>query len=90
MSLEDDFSDILKKARTGQGLSVGDVARMTGLPGGDITALERGDHPRDRAEYRRMLFLCAAIHPFHHQAADTSAPFSSKDLVDPLPVGFRA
>ncbi len=54
MPLEDDFSDILKKTRTGQGLSVGDVARMTGLPGGDITALERGDQPRDRAEVRAL------------------------------------
>lgn len=54
MPLEDDLSDILKKARTGQGLSVGDVARMTGLPGGDITALERGDQPRDRAEMRAL------------------------------------
>jgi glyoxylase-like metal-dependent hydrolase (beta-lactamase superfamily II) len=54
MPLEDDFSDILKKARTGQGLSVGDVARTTGLPGGDITALERGDQPRDRAEVRAL------------------------------------
>lgn len=54
MPLEDDFSDILKKARIGQGLSVGDVARMTGLPGGDITALERGDQPRDRAEVRAL------------------------------------
>lgn len=54
MALEDDFCDIVKKARTGQGLSVGDVARMTGLPGGDITALERGDQPRDRAEVRAL------------------------------------
>lgn len=54
MPLEDDFSDILKKARTGQGLSVADVARMTGLPGGDVTALERGDRPRDRAEVRAL------------------------------------
>ena len=54
MPLEDDFCDILKKARTGQGLSVGDVARMTGLPGGDITALERGDQLRDRAEVRAL------------------------------------
>src|SRR5215217_4220822 len=52
--LEDDFSDILKKARIGHGLSIGDVARMTGLPGGDITALERGDPPRDRAEVRAL------------------------------------
>ncbi len=54
MPLEDDFSDILKKARTGQGLSVGDVARMTGLPGADITALERGDQPNDRMEVRAL------------------------------------
>lgn len=54
MPLEDDFCDILKKARTGRGLSVGDVARMTGLPGGDITALERGDQPRDRSEVRAL------------------------------------
>ncbi len=54
MPLEDDFCDILKKSRTGQGLSVGDVARMTGLPGGDITALERGDQPRDRTEVRAL------------------------------------
>lgn len=54
MPLEDDFSDILKKARMGQGLSVSDVARMTGLPGGDITALERGDQPRDRMEVRAL------------------------------------
>jgi glyoxylase-like metal-dependent hydrolase (beta-lactamase superfamily II) len=50
MPLEDDFSDILKKARAGRKLSVGDVARLTGLPGADITALERGDELRDRAE----------------------------------------
>jgi glyoxylase-like metal-dependent hydrolase (beta-lactamase superfamily II) len=54
MPLEDDFCDILKKARMGQGLSVGDVARMTGLPNRDITALERGDQPRDRAEVRAL------------------------------------
>lgn len=54
MPLEDEVSDILKKARTGQGLSIGDVARVTGLPGGDITAIERGDLPRDRAEVRSL------------------------------------
>lgn len=54
MPLEDDFSDILKKARTGQGLSVGEVSRMTGLPGGDIIALERGEPARDSAEVRAL------------------------------------
>ena len=39
MPLEDEFCDILKKARTGQGLSVGDVSRMVGLPSADISGL---------------------------------------------------
>jgi hydroxyacylglutathione hydrolase len=54
MPLEDDFCDIIKKARTGQGLSVGDVARMAGVPGGNITALERGACPPDRLEVRAL------------------------------------
>ena len=54
MPLEDEFSDIIKKARMGQGLSVAEISRTTGLPGGDITALERGDPPRDRAEVRAL------------------------------------
>ncbi|HET9942668.1 MAG TPA: MBL fold metallo-hydrolase [Terriglobia bacterium] len=44
----------MKKARTGLKLSVGDVARLTGLPGADITALERGDQLRDRTELRAI------------------------------------
>mgnify|MGYP001194369890 CR=1 FL=1 len=54
MPLEDDFCDIIKKARTGQGLSVGDVARMTGLPGDNVTTLERGVCPPDRTEVRAL------------------------------------
>lgn len=54
MALEDELCDILKKSRIGQGLSVVDLARMTGLPGGDITALERGDQPSDRMEVRAL------------------------------------
>src|ERR1044071_1554290 len=52
MPLEDDFSDILKKARTGRGLSVRDVARTTGLSDGDIATLERGGVPHDPADVR--------------------------------------
>jgi glyoxylase-like metal-dependent hydrolase (beta-lactamase superfamily II) len=52
MPLEDDFSDILKKARTGQGLSVSDIAHTTGLSEGDIATLERGSQPQGRAEVR--------------------------------------
>jgi len=54
MPLEDDLCDILKKARTGQKLSVGHVARLTGLSSAEISALERGDPLRDRAELRAI------------------------------------
>mgnify|MGYP001561059779 FL=1 len=54
MPLEDDFCDIIKKARTGQGLSVGDVAQMAGLPSVNITALERGACPPDRSEVQAL------------------------------------
>lgn len=54
MPLEDELCDILKKSRLGQGLSVGEVARRAGLPSGNLTALERGDRPRDRSEVRAL------------------------------------
>ncbi len=58
MPLEDDCCDILKKARTGQGFSTEDLSRRSGLSGGDIAALERGDQARDRAE---LLALARAL-----------------------------
>jgi hydroxyacylglutathione hydrolase len=54
MPLEDDFCDIIKKARTGLGLSVDDVARMAGVPAGNITELERGDCLPDRSEVQAL------------------------------------
>lgn len=79
MPLEDDFCDILKKSRTGQGLSVGDVARMTGLPGGDITALERGDQPRDRTEVRALAkTLGLRAEPLEQIAIDKWEPVAQR------------
>lgn len=79
MPLEDDFSDILKKSRTGQGLSVGDVSRMTGLPGGDISALERGDQPRDRAEVRALAkALGLRAEPLEQIAVDKWKPVARR------------
>src|SRR6185436_19684760 len=43
MPLEDDFTDIIKKARMGLGLSNEDVALGAGLGTRDQTALERGE-----------------------------------------------
>ena len=54
MPLEDDLCDIIKKARAGMKLSVGELARLTGLPGADISALERGGQVRDRSELRAI------------------------------------
>jgi hydroxyacylglutathione hydrolase len=54
MPLEDDFCDIIKKARIGRAWSVEDVTRITGLPGAVVTALEQGDHPRNRADVRAL------------------------------------
>ncbi len=48
MALEDELSDILKKSRTGQHLSVEDVARKSGLTPAAITELEHGAAPTDR------------------------------------------
>ncbi|MBY0247036.1 MAG: MBL fold metallo-hydrolase [Nitrospiraceae bacterium] len=58
MPLEDDCCDILKKARTGLGLSAGDASRRAGLSDGVIAALERGEQARDRAE---LLALANAL-----------------------------
>lgn len=50
MALEDELSDILKKARHGQGLSVEQVAQTSGLPAADVSALEQGERPRSREQ----------------------------------------
>lgn len=50
MPLEDEFSDIIKKARTGQGLTVGEVAASAGLSSAALSALERGEPPCRRED----------------------------------------
>lgn len=59
MPLEDDFCDIIKKARRGQGLSEGDLARASGLAAGDVTVLERGGRLPTKQEIEA---LAAALH----------------------------
>ncbi|MDH5668350.1 MAG: MBL fold metallo-hydrolase [Nitrospira sp.] len=54
MPLEDDFCDILKKSRVGQGLSVSDVSKMTGLSADEISSWERGEPVRSRAEVQAL------------------------------------
>lgn len=62
MPLEDDLCDIIKKARAGLELSVADLSRLSGLSIAEISALEQGDEPHDRAQLRvvaKALGLCA-------------------------------
>ena len=54
MPLEDELSDILKKARTGQQRSVADVARASSLPEAELTELERGQAPRGREQVQAV------------------------------------
>jgi hydroxyacylglutathione hydrolase len=75
MGLEDDFCDIVKKARMGQGLSVTDVATMTGLPVGDITVLERAGRQPTRAEVEALASaLKLRAEPLVHIALDGWGP----------------
>lgn len=50
MILEDDFTDIIKKARNGQRLSVADAAKKSGLEARVLTDLERGSRPPTEGE----------------------------------------
>lgn len=50
MALEDDFSDIIKKSRTGQQRSVTDLSQVSSLPESEIMSLERGHAPRHREQ----------------------------------------
>lgn len=54
MALEDELSDIIKKARTGQQRTVADVARASGLPEVELTELERGHVPRRREQVQAV------------------------------------
>lgn len=54
MPLEDELSDIIKKARTGQQRSVADVARAAGLPEADLAGLERGQPARNREQVQAV------------------------------------
>ncbi len=50
MPLEDDFTDIVKKARNGQGLSSTELSKRCGLDANRLTALERGAESPSREE----------------------------------------
>lgn len=54
MPLEDELSDIIKKARVGQQRSVADVAHAAGIPEADLAGLERGQASQSRAQVQAV------------------------------------
>src|SRR6476661_9502696 len=54
MKLEDDFSDIVRKARMGQGRSVEAIAQASGLRAEDLSTLERGSRIPSDSEARAI------------------------------------
>jgi hydroxyacylglutathione hydrolase len=81
MALEDDFCDIIKKARTGQGLSVGDVALAARLSSGNITELERGVCQPDRMEVQALAeALGLRSGPLEQIAIEKWEPVSQRPL----------
>ena len=69
MSLEDEFCDILKKARFGQEHSLKALAEMTHIETSDLESLEKGQRLPTKAEIQH---ICQALHlRFHSLAAVT-------------------
>ncbi|BCA55131.1 putative Hydrolase with N-terminal DNA-binding domain [Nitrospira sp. KM1] len=50
MPLEDELSDIIKKARAGLAMSVSDLSRRTGVSNADLQAIEKGGRPADHVQ----------------------------------------
>jgi glyoxylase-like metal-dependent hydrolase (beta-lactamase superfamily II) len=81
MALEDEFSDIIKKARTGQRRSVPDLARASGVPEAEIRELERGHELRHRDQVAALAnALGLRPEPLEHIAAGSWAPGAVTDL----------
>jgi len=79
MPLEDDLCDIVKKARTGLGLSIQEVAQTSGLAEAEIASLERGDASRDRAQVQSLArALGLRPEPLERIAIDKWEPASQR------------
>lgn len=88
MPLEDDFCDIIKKARMGRGLSVEQVAGASGLSTDALARLERGARPPTREE---ALAVGAALGLRAAPLAEIAAGAWTPPPVPPsLPVGSGA
>jgi hydroxyacylglutathione hydrolase len=82
MPLEDDFTDIVKKARMGRGMSAEDVARGARLGARDLTALEHGERMPTVAEVEAIAkALELRSGPLGDIARGTWAPAASPSWV---------
>ena len=54
MSLEDDFCDILKKARFGQGQGLAALAELTHIEPSNLESLEKGQRLPTKAEIQQI------------------------------------
>ena len=54
MGLEDEFTDIIKKSRNGQSLSVDDLAKKSGLGAGEVSELEAGTRRASKDEVQAL------------------------------------
>lgn len=82
MPLEDELSDILKKARMGQQRTLADVARASGLPEAELTELERGQAPRHRDQVQAVAHALGLREQPLAQVADGWTPHG---LPTPVP-----
>jgi len=69
MNLEDEFCDIIKKARFGQGRGLGELADHSGISQSDLEELEKGRRAPTKAELHS---LCQALHLRFHALLDVS------------------
>ena len=69
MALEDEFCDIVKKARFGQGKGLGELAETSGISQADLEDLEKGRRLPTKAELHS---LCQALHLRFHALLDVS------------------
>ena len=85
MALEDEFSDIVKKARVGQGLTVAAAAKASGVPTNEFKLLERGGRTPTREECRAIAgALGLKAEALGHIAVDGWTPSSVPERVSGL------
>ena len=69
MTLEDEFCDIIKKARYGKGQGLGELIELSGIPQAGLEELEKGHRAPTKSELHS---LCQALHLRFHALLSVS------------------